>query len=412
VIRVLHFSDLHLGVENYGRLDPVTGLSSRVVDFLRALDTVVEHALSEEIDLVLFAGDAFKTRTPSPTYQREFARRIRRVAVEASIPVFLLVGNHDLPHAAGRAHSTEIYDTLEVANVHVARKPDLFVIDTRHGPMQIVALPWIVRSVLLAREEHKNRNLEQLNELLLERLEQILLTGDDNLVDRLAPELPAILTAHGTVQGAVFGSERSVMLGNDLILPQSLIRHQAFDYVALGHIHKHQVVGQSPPAVYAGSLERVDFGEEKEQKGFVIAEIARGQAQYQFVPLETRPFVTIRVAPSGPDPTVEVLEAIESRDIAGSVVRVQIRLDATAEPLLDDAAIRSALTPAFYVASVTKEVERPRRLPLGDQEVIASLTARELLVRYLQAKQVSAQRRETLLRYADEIFAETTQQGG
>ena len=90
MIRILHFADLHLGVENYGRLDPATGLSSRVADFLRAFDTLVEYALTNDVDLVLFAGDAFKTRTPSPTYQREFASRIRRLAVGAGIPTFLL----------------------------------------------------------------------------------------------------------------------------------------------------------------------------------------------------------------------------------------------------------------------------------------------------------------------------------
>ena len=412
MIRVLHFADLHLGVENYGRLEPATGLSSRVTDFLRAFDALVNYALTEDVDLVLFAGDAFRTRTPSPTYQREFAARIHRLAVEAGIPTFLLVGNHDQPHAAGRAHSIEIFQTLEVENVHVARKPAVMRIETRHGPLQIVALPWIVRSAILAKEAYKGCNLEEIHELMLRRLEELLLTGEESLVSQLDPDLPTILAAHGTVQGAIYGSERSVMLGSDLILPPSLVRHTAFDYVALGHIHKHQSVGEQPPAVYAGSLERIDFGEEKEAKGFVVVELERGRAVWHFVSLPARPFVTIRVEAMLPDPTAQVLAAIEEHDIADAVVRLQIKLTATAEPLLDERTIRKALAPAFYVAAVAKEVERPTRLRLGRQETIETLTPRELLTRYFQAKEVPAERADVLLHYADELLAQTSEKGG
>ena len=101
-MRILHFSDLHIGVENYGRIDPETGLSTRLGDFLYSLDQVVEFALNESVDLVLLAGDAYKGRDPTQTHQREFAKRLNRLS-RAGIPTFLLVGNHDLPAASSRA---------------------------------------------------------------------------------------------------------------------------------------------------------------------------------------------------------------------------------------------------------------------------------------------------------------------
>ena len=79
-IRIMHLADVHIGMENYGRLDPATGLNGRVMDFLRRLSEAVEYALDNEVDLVLFAGDAYKTRDPNSTYRREFARRIKRLA--------------------------------------------------------------------------------------------------------------------------------------------------------------------------------------------------------------------------------------------------------------------------------------------------------------------------------------------
>ncbi|NLE77549.1 MAG: exonuclease subunit SbcD, partial [Chloroflexi bacterium] len=142
-MRLLHFADFHLGTENYGRLDPATGLSGRVLDFLRCLDFLVDTALQESVDLVLFAGDAYKTRDPSPTHQREFALRIRRLA-EEGVQVLLLVGNHDMPGATGRANSVDIFHTLAVPNVTVANRLRLHRLETRSGPVQVVTLPWVI----------------------------------------------------------------------------------------------------------------------------------------------------------------------------------------------------------------------------------------------------------------------------
>jgi len=403
MIKLVHFADVHLGVENYGRMDPATGLSTRLSDFLRALNQVIDYALNpaNEVDLAIFAGDAFKSRTPSPTYQREFARRIQRLSA-AGLPTVLVTGNHDVPHASGRAHTLEIYDTLEIEHVHVARKPRVFRIKTHSGPIQVVALPWIVRSLLLTREEHKGKSLPEINDLILERVTNIL-EGEDGLISVLERDVPTVLAAHATVQGAVYGSERSVMLGQDVVLPPSLVRNPAWDYVALGHVHKHQALYDDPPVVYAGSIERIDFGEEKEDKGFVVAEVERGEATWQFRRLDARRFVTVRVEATGDDPTAQVVNAIAQTDVADAVVRVLIHTTADREPLIRDDEIRRALRPAFHVAAIAREVERNVRLRLG-QVAVEEMSPHEALARYLQAKQTPPERAEVLLRYAKHIF--------
>ncbi len=162
-MKILHFADLHLGVESYGRINPTTGLSSRLHDFLSALDQVVDYALQNKVDLVLFCGDAYKSREPSQTQQREFAKRINRLST-SGIPIFLLIGNHDLPNAIGRATSTEIFDTLAVKNVYVSNRPDIYRIPTNSGIIQIASLPWLRRSALLSKEDTKNLDFEQINQ--------------------------------------------------------------------------------------------------------------------------------------------------------------------------------------------------------------------------------------------------------
>jgi len=403
MVKLLHFADLHLGVENYGRIDPATGLSTRLVDFLRAYDQVVDYALENDVSLVVFAGDAYKTRDPNPTYEREFARRIRRLST-ASIPTVLVAGNHDTPSALGRAITVEIFATLEVENVHVAKKPEVIPIETKDGHVQVVALPWVTRSALVARDEYKNKNLEEINRLILDRITNII-EGPDGLISQLDPSLPTILAAHATVQGAVYGSERSVMLGQEVILPPSLTRNPAFDYVALGHIHKHQVLNEQPPVIYSGSIERIDFGEEREDKGFVVAEVERGRATWQFVKTDARPFVTVEVDVRGDDPTAEILEAIAAHEIEDAVVRIIIHTVAEKEPLINEDEIRRALAGAFHIAAIVKDVERKVRLRLGDQP-IEEMTPRQMLERYFQVKQTPPERTQLLLKHAEEIFRE------
>ncbi len=396
-MRLLHFSDIHIGMENYGRVDPATGLSSRLGDFLAAFDQVVDYALANDVDLVIFSGDAYKTRDPSPTHQREFAKRIRRL-VDGGLPVFLLVGNHDLPNALGRAHTVEIFPTLGIDRVYVARTITTVPIETRRGPVQVVALPWIIRSNLLTRDDYKNLTLAQLDDKIREKIGGLI----KDEVDDLDSSVPAILCAHGSVDGALYGSERNVMLGQDIIIPRSLVNDPAFSYVALGHIHKHQVVNDDPPAVYAGSLERIDFGEERDAKGFVVVDLdAQGKATWRFVPVNARRFLTIRVDAGYDDPTDAALKAIARHDVKDAVVKLII--EARTEVSVREDEIRRALADAYFVAAIAREVERTIRDRLGGLAA-EQLTPLQALEAYLKAKDVPPERARVLLAHASQLL--------
>ncbi len=408
-MRLLHFADLHLGVENYGRTDPATGLSSRLGDFLRTFDQTIDYAIRERVDAVLFAGDAFKTRDPNPTVQRAFAERILRLS-RAAIPTVLLVGNHDLPSVLTRATSIDIYDALAIEHVRVCRRIDDFTLDTPSGPLQIVALPWLTRSAILTREEYRAEGLEALNERLQDRIVKAL----EAIAAGLDPDVPAVLMGHLSLGGATFGSEQSIMLGQDLILNRGDLQPQAFDYIALGHIHKHQQVGPgAPPAVYSGSLERIDFGEEREPKGFITIEIGPGgrgerQVRWEFRPVAARPFITLRLAAGGDDPLEEVRRAIAGRgDLEGAVVRAFIRLAPEAADRLRLLEVRRLLTEAgaAFVGQITPEVEREVRvrLPLAEGE---EMDPARMLARWLEVQGATPERRAALLRYAEGLLAE------
>ncbi|MBI3930954.1 MAG: exonuclease SbcCD subunit D [Chloroflexi bacterium] len=406
-MKILHFSDLHLGVESYGRIDPASGISSRLLDFLAVLDQVVDYALENRVDLVLFCGDAYKSREPSQTQQREFARRINRLS-RSGIPVFLLVGNHDLPNASGKATTTEIFDTLAIHNVYVSDHPDIYRIPTKSGLIQIASLPWLRRSALLGKEETKNLSFEQINR----KLEQVLTGIIAAHADKLDPGLPSILAAHVGVASATVGSERLMAIGQEHFLLLSNIANPAFDYIALGHIHKHQVLSDNPPLVYAGSLERVDFGEEADEKGFYTVAIetegqtGKHKVAYQFHPVSGRRFLTITsdIEPEDTDPTTTVLKAIaeQGEKVGGAIVRLQISLPAEIEGQLRDNDIRDALKETYYF-TIARDIKREARLRLG-QFTAEEMTPLEALKSYLETRKVAPAQAKLLLEYGEKLI--------
>ena len=306
MIKLLHLADLHIGMENHGRLDPSTGLHTRLIDYLERLDEAIDVGLDAGVDVVLIAGDVYKSRTPNPTHQREFAKRIQRIR-RAGLPVVILTGNHDIAPTAGRAHSIEIFETLMVEGVTIADRARLHMVETRAGPLQLIALPWVTRHALLTREELRLASFLEVEAMLLQRVDNFLRTT----AEQLDPNLPAVLAAHGTIDGATVGVERQIMLGKDLVLPRGMVALPTIDYVAMGHIHKHQVLGEHPPIVYPGSIERIDFGEEHEDKGCVLVEVEKGKTRWCFHKLAARPFVTISVdVRSSPEPQARVALAI------------------------------------------------------------------------------------------------------
>ncbi|MEO0564074.1 MAG: exonuclease SbcCD subunit D, partial [Chloroflexota bacterium] len=387
-IRVLHFADVHIGMENYGTTDTSTGLSTRVLDFLRRMDEMIAIAEERDVDLVIFAGDAFKTRRPDPTYVREFAFRIQDLATLA--PVVMLVGNHDFPMNQARANSIEIFDTLRVPNVTVAPDYELHIIDTKRGPVAVGAAPYPIQSWILEGHNTNGMGIREvdatLQEVLADKIEAITTAADEQ-------DMPRLLTGHFTVSGAVVGSERNIMLGRDVAISLSMLADPRWDYVALGHIHKHQDLSKGredvPPVVYSGSMERIDFGEEGDPKGFCWIELERNATRWEYVALSARPFVTIRMdLRESENPVQDLTRWIQSLDLRDAVVRVVLDLTREGETQLSAAemSIRRLLRDkeAFYIAGVSKQVEEPVRVRLGGSP--EEMTPMELLEKFFITK--------------------------
>jgi DNA repair protein SbcD/Mre11 len=403
MIKILHLSDIHMGSGfSHGRVNPETGLNTRLEDFAATLSKCMDRAISEPVDLVIFGGDAFPDSTPPPFVKEAFASQFSRL-VEAQIPTVLLVGNHD-QHSQGQGGaSLGIYRTLGIPKFIVGDRLETHLIHTRSGAVQVVTLPWLTRSTLMTRSETESLSVSDVNQLLTEKL-TIAMEGE---IRRLDPNIPTVLLAHLMADKASLGAERFLAVGKGFNIPVAMLTRPCFDYVALGHVHKHQNLNanNNPPVIYPGSIERVDFSEEKEDKGFVLINLERGKAEWEFCTLPVRVFQTIKVNVSESEsPQADLVKAIGKKEIQDAVVRLIYQLRSEQLDLIDNAELHALLGAAHSYTiqpELVSQLARPRLPELNANNSIEPLDA---LKTYLASREDLKDLTESMLDAARDLL--------
>ncbi len=399
MITLFHTADVHFGVENYGKIDAKTGIHSRLLDFHGALSSCIDQAIQENIDLFMLCGDAYKTAYPTPTQQKLLAQLLFRLYL-ANIPVAIMVGNHDHPLSFGKANALDVFGYLPLDGFHVFSKPEARTIQTKSGPVNIVGIPWPTRNTLVANESHRFKDNAEVALYLSARVGDIIQT----LAKTLDPVIPNILAGHLTVSKGIFsGSEKCAIFGTDAVFLPSQLAIEPFDYVALGHLHRHQNVNEGgyPAIVYAGSIERIDFGERKEEKGFcrvIIDPTKTGMERctYEFIKVKTRPMIQIELtlnAESGQ--TEQVVKKISEYQIEGAIVKIIYHIPIGQTDKVDLLEIQRVCASAQYLAGVVPVhgvVVRQQRTQLK-----IDMDFKTLLSNYLAAKPEVCDKKEILL---------------
>jgi len=376
-MKILAFADSHIDAVQSGIWDPSTGLPVRVMDFLKSLDTIIETAIEEKVDLVLFGGDAYNGRNPTPQYQAAFTSRILRLE-DAQIPTFLLVGNHD-SGASMKAHALTDFTTFDTDYIQVLDKIKL----TKRNSFDLISLPWVHKSKLITSQ-------------VIRQLE--------DLIEQMDPNTPNIFLGHCSIIGAQFSSERLITLGEDLMIPKKLLTESDFDLVILGHIHKHQVIDDF--IIYPGSIERVDWGEAGEDKGFIIADVRKDSCDWKFHELDCRPMIDVTVKLQDKEEFYTEIyraadEVDDGKDAPGVMIRIKLQYPENWAGLINNQTIEHMFPDAFSVQVVHDPI-REGRTRLDLTQDVAAYAPGELLEMWMGEKGVEDQ--EELLSLAKELM--------
>lgn len=366
MIRFVHTADIHFGMENYGKIDPKTGIHTRLLDFKQALDSCVDYAIDQQVDFFLFAGDAYKTHHPTQTQQKLLMHCFLRL-YKANIPIVIVVGNHDHPMSFGKAHALDIFGDLPLDNFHVIAKPTSFCLQTKNGPINIVGIPWPSRTTISINNAHLTSSAADITQYIASSVARIIA----DMATKLDPAIPAVLTCHMTVSSGIFsGSEKRAIYGTDPVLLPSQLAIKPFDYVALGHLHRYQNLNLHgyPAIIYSGSIDRIDFGERKETKGFCLVSIPeKDAATHTFIPLTTRPFVQIELYLKGEtiSHTAQLLAEIKKYDLQQAIVKILYYVPADVSDGVDIKKVQAACADALHlvcILPVYQAATRSRRL--------------------------------------------------
>lgn len=352
MIRFIHTADIHFGMENYGKIDPKTGIHTRLLDFQKALNFCIDYALEQKVDFFLFSGDAYKTVNPTPTQQRLLLQCFLRLQ-QAKIPLIIIVGNHDNPLSFGKANTLDLFSDLPLDGFHVMAKPTTLLLETKNGPINIVGIPWPSRANISIAAMHAYKSAAVLTEHIASSVSSII----QHYANQLDPAVPAVLAGHLTVSSGIFsGSEKRAIYGNDPVLLPSQLAIAPFDYVALGHLHRYQNLNPHgyPALVYSGSIERIDFGERKEEKGFCVVTIEKkGTTTHEFIKTPTRPFIQIEVTLNDTtDQTTQLLDAIKKHTIKDAVVKILYHVPAGKKDTVNLQIILQACSSAMHLVSI------------------------------------------------------------
>jgi len=362
MINFIHTADIHFGVENYGKIDPKTGIHTRLLDFERALNFCIDYTIAQNADFFIFTGDAYKTANPSPTQQKLLMRCLFRL-YKHNIPVIIIVGNHDHPLSFGKANSLDIFGNLPIDGFHVVSKPQIINLNTKNGPIQIVGIPWPTRNTVTLSDQQIFKSASDITDYIANMVGKLIA----HFASQLDPNLPAILGGHLTVSSGIFsGSEKRAIYGTDPVLLPSQLAIAPFDYVALGHLHRYQDLnaGNHPAIVYAGSIERVDFGERKEDKGFCHVTITDKQhTSHQFIKTPTRPFIQIDLVLKSVDQvntngshhnhqTLQILNELKKHALVGAVLKIKYELPEQETDIVNLKTLQLACSDAMHIVSI------------------------------------------------------------
>lgn len=382
-MKIIHFADLHLGIDTIGKVDPVTGLPVRVMDVINALDEVVEYVEVHQPDLVLFAGDAYHRNSPNPTLVDLFSQRIVRMSNVC--PVVIVIGNHDMFGDRSKKTALDLFSSVEVPNVYIGNKPTNFRIETEAGTIVVSTMPY----------PSKHETQEQ------------FLDSMDMLYGSIYDEdVFSVLLAHCSIEGAEYGSEQFIgTLGHDPIFPIDVIRSYPYNYIALGHIHLLQDLGTDDtcPIIYPGSLIPLDFGDEGKDAGFIELDLDTGALE--FIDIKARQFITVRVNNPEYDPVDLALDEADKLgdSLHGAIVRVLIEIN-------DDYPVNTEDILKYYynmgciscvVNVIRKHQTRAVRL---DGTSAVSLTPTQLVKLYFKDTGVNGKALKELMMVAKEIM--------
>lgn len=261
-MRFLHLADLHIGKR-------VNGFSM-IEDQKFVFEQVYNVIENEKIDGIIMAGDIYDKPVPSAEAVKLFDEMLTRL-VSINLPIFVISGNHDSAERIGFGS-----DILSAAKVYMSRvyngNLQKIELEDDYGKINVYLLPFIKPATV--KNIYKEAEIKDYDDALEYVLSQ----------EKIDETKRNVMVSHQFVTGAMRSESEEVSVGG--LDNVSVENYEAFDYVALGHIHRAQQMGRES-ARYAGTLLKYSFSEEKHNKSMTIVDLKeKGNIEIKEIPVK------------------------------------------------------------------------------------------------------------------------------
>ena len=260
-MKLIHLSDLHLGkrLREYSLME----------DQAFILETILRVVNDERPDGVIIAGDVYDKSVPSAEAVALFDRFLSDLA-DRGHPVFVISGNHDSAERISYGRSIMSRSGVYLSAVFDGSVEPV-VLEDAYGPVHVYLLPFIKPANV--RAAYPEEEIASYTDAVRAAVAHM----------NVDPAVRSVLVTHQFVTGAERSESEAVSVGGSDNVDVSVF--EAFDYVALGHIHRPQNCG-SPRVRYCGTPLKYSFSEAKDEKSVTVAELGpKGQLAVRTVPL-------------------------------------------------------------------------------------------------------------------------------
>jgi len=392
---IVAVGDVHEGM-NFGyAIDPKTGLSARALDIHNNFVEAARRAIENHAKLFIVLGDLFDRTHVSPTFREIIRRDVVEPLEQAGIEMWILAGNHDQPHSPGKG--TSIDDFRGYPGVSIFRKRAVRTLDMGGSKLRFLILPYL-HPTFIASIVHEKFGDEV-------GPDEVMTLGQRILHEWMASEAKVddcdhlILLGHYYIETARLRKTSSPeCLPGEFGITRSMIP-ASVNLTLLGHVHLHQEV--FPGVVYTGAVERVDWGERGDPKGFVRVDVT-DKLQWRFEELPTRDMVLVDVDTSKADgdPTEAIIASLPE-DVEGMMLRLRVKLPEGGRRRIDESRIAQLLSPAFRYEVRWEELTGDKR-----QLTTFSLDPYALLREYLDLNYRDHPRYDDLMSSGEELLRE------
>jgi len=340
-MRAIVCGDVHIGaVFGLGRSNGKGG-NTRVDDYERSLNYVVDHAIETKAEIFIQTGDMFEFRDPEPEHMGIVDRALKKLS-NANIASFILMGNHDYKRSGDNfTSSISSLGACEYPNVRMVLNPDVIQVSNKDNKrVNLLLLPYRDKRMYPGKTTAEQSG------------------GYDaevrSLIETCEQDIPIIAVGHNFFYEGSYNN-----YGGSEIMAKPLA-FAGCDVAMMGHVHQFRVLRKSSPVcIYTGSMEKSNFGDSNIEKYFIDYNVEKKRAKFCKIPV--RNLLDISYDLTGHDfsgITKALDDAVEAYDVEDRIVRFKVTIDEKVAPAVDRKAIQSKLydNGAFYVSKVLVEI--------------------------------------------------------